>query len=357
LYLCKYTDNKKITLLIKKQNINIWIRYGYGIILGILLNFLLDVIFRLIYKEYSLFQPFQKYIVAIIITYVVSELFFWINRKFNRKFNWVENPLARFIGQFVINSLVAVVIVDGIRLTVALFSGFNSYIRQLDELIIIGYILVITIIYTIFELIIFLLYRWQHSLAEIERFKKENAEFRFEALRSQLNPHFLFNSLNTLSSLVYDNQEKAEQFIRELSDVYRYILENRDKDVVNLSNEIAFAEAYIRLLKVRFDSNLIVNIDNKLDTTNRNIAPLTLQLLIENAIKHNVVSKKHPLSINIIMSDNVIIIRNNIRLKSNKEYSSELGIKNIISRYGFLTEETVEVISTDSEFIVKIPLI
>jgi len=311
----------------------------------------------LIYKEYSLFQPLQKYIITIAITYAVFETLFWLNRKLNKLYNWEDKPITRFIGQFVINSLVAVVIVDGIRLTVALFSGFSGYIRQLDEFIIIGYVLLITTIYTILELIIFLLYRWRYSLAEIERFKKENAEFKFEALRSQLNPHFLFNSLNTLSSLVYDNQKKAEQFIRELSDVYRYILENRDNDIVILGNELAFAEAYIRLLKVRFDSNLIVVIQNNLHTNDRKIAPLTLQLLIENAIKHNVVSNKYPLTINILISDNLIVVKNNVKPKSIKEYSSELGIKNIISRYGFLTEETVEVISTDSEFIVKIPLI
>ena len=111
----------------------------------------------------------------------------------------------------------------------------------------------------------FLLNKWLFSLAELENFKKENAEIRFESLRSQLNPHFLFNSLNTLSSLIYENQKNAELFIRELSDVYRYILENSDKELVPLSKELDFAQSYIHLIQLRFDKNLIVITDLKID--------------------------------------------------------------------------------------------
>lgn len=286
-----------------RQNISNWIRFGYGIVLGILFNFFLDVIFGLIYKEYSLLQPIEKYIAAIVITYIVSETLFRVDPIIVRKFNWEERPTPRFIGQFIVNSIIAVVIVDGLRLLIALFFGFSGYIRQLDELIIIGYILLITLTYTVLDFIIFLVNRWTLSMSELERFKKENAEFRFEALQSQLNPHFLFNSLNTLSSLVYEDREQAGQYIRELSDVYRYILENRDNDIISLAHELAFAKAYIRLLKVRFGDNLDVQINNSIEPENKKIAPLTLQLLIENAIKHNVVSRKYPLTIDINFSE------------------------------------------------------
>ncbi len=340
-----------------KYNINRWLRYGYGLFLGIILNFILDVIFGLIYKQYSLFQPISNYIGTIAVTYAVFESLFWINKKLSSNYNWESKPILRFIGQLIINSVVTLVIVYGLRLIIALFFGFNDYISLFDELIIIGYIIFIILIYTTFGLILFLLNRWRNSLAELERFKKENAEFKFESLRSQLNPHFLFNSLNTLSSLVYENQDKAGLFIRELSDVYRYILENRDKELIVITKELDFANSFIELSKLRFDKNLEVIMVNENNNDDKKIAPLTLQLLVENAIKHNVISKKQPLTIRILISENTIEVRNNLQPKRTKEYSSELGLKNIISRYEFLTNRTVEVSHTDSEFSVKIPLI
>ncbi len=340
-----------------KQNINIWLRLGYGIILGILFNFLIDLIFRLIYTQYSLFQPLSKYIAAILITYIVFESLFWINNKLGSRIAWEKYPIFKFIGQVIIDTVVAVVIVNGLRTVIALFFGFNDYIRLQDEIILLSFIFVLAIASTTLELIIFLFNKWRYSIVELERFKKENAEFKFESLRSQLNPHFLFNSLNTLSSLVFEDQKKAEIFIRELSDVYRYILDNRDNELVSLNQEIDFANAYIKLLKVRFDRNIVVDVIKNNNHDIKKIAPLSIQLLIENAIKHNVISKKFPLSIIIQINANQVIVKNNIKLKQVKEHSSELGLVNIKSRYNFLTDQPVEVYNTGADFIVKIPLI
>jgi LytS/YehU family sensor histidine kinase len=231
------------------------------------------------------------------------------------------------------------------------------YISLLDEMILVGLILFSILIFTIVDLSIFLLRKWRFSLAELERFKKENAEFRFESLRSQVNPHFLFNSLNTLSSLVYEDQAKAEQFIRELSDVYRYILENRENEVIRLDKELAVAQSYIYLNRIRFGNNLQVKIDIPESSKSLLIAPFTLQLLIENSIKHNVISTKKPLSIMIGQEDNYLVVKNNMQKKEVKEYSSAMGLKNINSRYGFLTDRKVEINENENEFIVKIPLI
>ncbi len=232
------------------------------------------------------------------------------------------------------------------------------YISLFDELIFTGYILFIMFCATTVELVIIMLNKWRFSLAELERFKKENAEFRFESLRTQLNPHFLFNSFNTLSSLVYEDQDKAGVFIRELSDVYRYILDNRDKDLIKLSEELSFARSYIQLVQLRFDKNLNIEIISENQDDNKlHIAPLTLQLLLENVIKHNIISKKHPLFVKIIIENQTIEVRNNLQLKETREYSSEVGLKNISSRYNFLTERKVEIVETEDEFIVRIPLI
>jgi LytS/YehU family sensor histidine kinase len=204
---------------------------------------------------------------------------------------------------------------------------------------------------------VFLLEKWRFSLAELERFKKENAEFQFESLRSQVNPHFLFNSLNTLASLIYSDKEKAEIFIRELSDVYRYVLDNRGKEIVPFSRELEVARSYLYLLSLRFEQNMVVEWKIKPGTEKMMIAPLTLQLLIENAVKHNVISKKKPLTIQISAENSQLVVKNNLQRKEIKEYSSQLGLKNIQSRYAFLNSGEVEITETNSEFIVKVPLI
>ena len=336
---------------------SIWLRVGYGVFFGVIFNFILDLIYSLVYSQYSLFQPISHYLASISLTYLVFEILFLVNKRLGVKYSWETKPYLRFIIQFFINSFIAITIVESLRWGISFLFGSIYYIRLLDEMIIIGLISFILLTFTVLELSIYLLNSWRFSLAELERFKKENAEIRFESLRSQLNPHFLFNSLNTLSSLVYENQENAGLFIRELSDVYRYILENRDKDLIPISKELNFAQSYIHLIQLRFDRNLSVTNNTENAHKELRIAPLTLQLLIENAVKHNVISKKHPLWINIEINKDVLIVRNKLQLKESKEYSNEIGLKNIKSRYDFLTDRMVEVSQDSKEFIVKIPLI
>jgi len=332
-------------------------RWSYGIFLGMLLNFTLDVIFSLVYKNYKLFQPIEKYILAIFLTYIVFELLFFINNKLNSKYSWNTSPYLRFGLQLASNSFIAIIIVEGLIWGFVLLTQSIYYIRLLDELIIIGLIFFTVLTYTIIDLGLFLLVSWRYSLAELERFKKENAEIRFESLRSQLNPHFLFNSLNTLSALVYEDAEKAGLFIRELSDVYRHILENKDNEVIKLKKELDFAQSYIQLIKLRFGNNIIVDTDVSNTNDKFQIAPLTIQLLIENAVKHNIISRKQPLQINICIDGDTLIVKNKLQLKGSKEYSNQMGLKNIKSRYAFLTKREVEVLVDGKEFAVKIPLL
>lgn len=197
---------------------------------------------------------------------------------------------------------------------------------------------------------------------EAEQLKKQSIEARFDALRSQINPHFLFNSLNVLSSLVYRDPDTSARFIEQLSNVYRYLLYNQDQKLIPLREELEFINSYYYLLKMRFQEN--INIAHEIPETKKDyyIAPATLQLLIENAIKHNVVSKKNPLEIKIYIENgkpeiNKIVVENNLQPKPVQETSSKLGLKNIKSRYTFLAgREGVEVI-TQPNFVVKVPLI
>jgi len=341
----------------KYTSINTWVRLGYTLLPGILFKFILDVIFSLVYRNYSLIQPAIDYFISVISIFIVLETLIWYNRRLESRISWNEHIVKRFFIQFLSNASIAILIFGVLRWSSRYIQNDLYYIRLLDEVIINGLVIFVVFILAVINLSVFLMHKWRFSLAELERFKKENAEFRFESLRSQVNPHFLFNSLNTLSSLVYESQEKAEQFIRELSDVYRYVLENRENEMIPLDKEFTMAKSYIYLNQIRFGQNLKVNINTDGSMNQYMIPPLTLQLLIENAIKHNVISEKKPLTLNIDHKDDYLIVSNNLQKKESKEYSSQLGLKNIKSRYSFLTEKEVGIFEKEKEFSVKIPLL
>lgn len=198
---------------------------------------------------------------------------------------------------------------------------------------------------------------WRQAAINAEKLKTESIASRYESLKNQVNPHFLFNSLNALSNLVYEDQDMAVKFIRKLSEVYRYVLDTRDKEVVKLSDELTFLDSYIFLQKIRYEDNLNVNIDLPRNSEVV-IPPLSLQMLVENAIKHNIISEDDPLHINLFMEgDDYIVVKNNLQRKNIREDSSGIGLTNIKSRYEYLTQKAVEVLSNTHEFLVKIPVL
>lgn len=336
---------------------NNWIRWGSIILLALAFRFLLDVVYSLIYRQYPLVQPITVYLFAILLIGLALEFTYRVNRLYDRKITWQDNTKKRFFIQWLTGLGTGFFFIEGVRWIGLIGFLQVSYVRLLDEVIIMVFIFVVATSFVLIDLNLFLLEKWRFSLAELERFKKENAEFRFESLRSQLNPHFLFNSLNTLASLIYENTEKAEVFIRELADVYRYILEFREHELVKVNKELEMVRSYIYLVQLRFDQNLEMTVSIGEQSGERMIAPMTMQMLIENAIKHNIISKKKPLAIRIYDEENYLVVENNMQKKESKEYSSNVGLKNIQSRYGFLTDKRMEVIETEQLFKVKIPLI
>jgi two-component system, LytTR family, sensor kinase len=205
--------------------------------------------------------------------------------------------------------------------------------------------------------IVYFMNKLKKSQLEAEQLKKISIEAQFEALRNQINPHFLFNCFNVLSSLVYKDADTSSKFIAQLSNVYRYLLYNQEKKVVLLKDELGFIESYLFLLKIRFGENIVI--ENKIDRESEDqyVAPAVLQMLIENAIKHNVVSRKNPLRIRIFSRTGFIVIANNLQEKETKEESTQVGLQNIQSRYEFLSDEKVKIEKTELEFKVSIPLL
>ena len=185
--------------------------------------------------------------------------------------------------------------------------------------------------------------------------KREQLALQYETLKNQINPHFLFNSLNAVTSLISTDPDKAILFVKKLSEVLRYVLEQKDHELITLDDELQFLEAFIFLQKIRFGDNLTVNI-NVLDR-NYYIVPLALQMLIENAIKHNVISKQFPLTIDIsIKNENYLVVSNKLKRKPVLN-SSHIGLDNIRSQYSFFSSDPVIVAESETEFRVELPLI
>jgi len=188
--------------------------------------------------------------------------------------------------------------------------------------------------------------------------QKENLQSQFEVLKQQVNPHFLFNSLNVLTSLIKVDPDLAEKFTERLSKVYRHVLENKDKDVIALSTEMEFLRAYVFLIDIRFANKVFVDIRFNEKDVEAYVVPLALQLLIENAIKHNTFSKKNPLKIELFIDKkNYLNIINNLQNRETQMSSTGVGLVNISKRYSLLTEKEPVFEMTDNEFIAKIPLI
>lgn len=197
----------------------------------------------------------------------------------------------------------------------------------------------------------------QESKVKEQKIIAGTASAKFETLKNQIDPHFLFNSLNVLSSLIEENSENAQRFTTSLSKVYRYVLEQKDKDLVPVEEELAFAKTYMNLLQMRFENSLtyevlIENVDSE-----AKVVPLSLQLLLENAVKHNIISEQRPLHIQIYIENNALVIQNNFQKKAVLQDGQGVGIQNIISRYHIVTDRKVAIEQNEHTFTVKLPIL
>ncbi len=217
--------------------------------------------------------------------------------------------------------------------------------------------------YFIFFLIMAIIYaqsffkEWRNQVIQKEKLAQEAITLQLQVMQNQVNPHFLFNSLNTLGSLIDIDKEKAKQFTRELSQFYRELLHFKDKELVSVSDEINFVRKYIYLQKIRFADNFDVQI--RLDSKNGGeVIPMSVQMMVENAVKHNVISKEQPLKISIYQpNDTEIVVENNYQPKENIEGSNKIGLENLRQRYLFLTNKELRIEKTDATFRVTFPIV
>ena len=205
--------------------------------------------------------------------------------------------------------------------------------------------------------IIYSIHKKQESKVKEQKIIAGTASAKFETLKNQIDPHFLFNSLNVLSSLIEENPENAQRFTTSLSKVYRYVLEQKDKDLVSIEEELAFAKTYMNLLQMRFENSLTYEVIIDTIQPEAKVVPLSLQLLLENAVKHNVISEQKPLHIKIYIDNDVLVIQNNYQKKSVLQDGQGVGIQNIISRYDIITDRKVTIEQNENTYTVKLPIL
>lgn len=200
------------------------------------------------------------------------------------------------------------------------------------------------------------LVEWKQAAIKSEKMENERLAGKYQGLKDQLNPHFLFNSLNVLSNLVYEDPNQANAFIEKLAHIYRYVLEVQNEEIVSLDQELEFAKSYFELQSLRFGDkfNFSIEVDSGSDL---GLPPLTLQLLLENALKHNRLTTAEPLSIFVIQDGNMLTVRNNLQRRTTSAEGAGIGLVNINERYGYLTDQSVEVSQTAQFFDVRVPLL
>ncbi len=198
---------------------------------------------------------------------------------------------------------------------------------------------------------------WQEGKVKEQKIIAGAASAKFDALKNQLDPHFLFNSLNVLSSLIDEDPRQAQKFTTSLSKVYRYVLEQKNKDLVSIDEELEFARTYVQLLKMRFEDSIVFDIPMTSKHPEARIVPLSLQLLLENAVKHNIVTSAKPLRITVSEGEGRLIVSNNLQEKEVLKKGSGVGLRNIQQRYHILSDKTVDIQKTKEAFSVSLPIL
>lgn len=235
----------------------------------------------------------------------------------------------------------------------------GGYELEVDKLLwAIGVVMILTFIATLSWYTSYTYKQWKVSLEEKEKLQKENLQTEFESLKSQVNPHFLFNSLNSLSTLIDEDPLKAEKFLDEMSKVYRYLLKNNEDGLTTVASELQFMRSYYHLLKTRYNDGIDMQIEVQDSFMNYLIPPLTLQLLVENAVKHNNILKESPLQILIRTTETGrLLVTNNLQKKTLKVNSTRVGLNNIKNKYKILNQPEVIIREEERDFSVIVPLI
>lgn len=277
----------------------------------------------------------------------------------NIRYSWENSPNKRLwfgaVGAFVLT----IITFGLLRFLIYYYytgESFSVFIsKETPDSYIIA--LVITLVASLFIHAFYFYRALQKREVKEQKIIARTASASFDALKNQLDPHFLFNSLNVLTSLIEEDPHQAQKFTTSLSKVYRYVLEQKNKDLVTVDEELDFARTYVRLLKMRFEDSIVFDIPEKASNPESKIVPLSLQLLLENAVKHNVVTASRPLHIKVFEDNGMLTVSNNLQAKEVVKKSSGVGLQNIKQRYSILTDRAMHISKTDTDFSVHLPML
>jgi two-component system LytT family sensor kinase len=337
-------------------------QFKEGVIVCLKMTLIFALLFTLINQNFSLKAIGYTLLISAMYSFGLGFTQGIINDSLSNKWDWIEHTNTRIwagIVTTVLYTVPAVLLIDYVNFIV--ISGHNidrffsgRYLWQHVFYVILSFGISAFIHARGFMI------QWKNAVKQ-ESTKQEivakTETAKFESLKNQLDPHFLFNSLNVLTSLIGENPQKAERFTTKLSKVYRYVLEQRNKDLVPIEEELKFAKTYMELLGMRFEEAVQFNIPDGISNNELKIVPLSLQLLLENAVKHNVVSASKPLTIHIYEEGSYLIIANNVNPKEAIGKSTKIGLQNIADRYGLITDKGVKIENNNKIFRVSLPLL
>ena len=295
------------------------------------------------------------YAIALILTIVNFNYETYISKKYS----WEINPKKRLLlGS--LGSIAITVFAYGLIRMLLIVGYYNrsfEYFFQNEERSTYLIFILVAIIISLFIHSFYFYKALQEKKVKEQKIIAGTASAKFDALKNQLDPHFLFNSLNVLTSLIDEDPHQAQKFTTSLSKVYRYVLEQKNKDLVSVDEELQFAKTYVRLLKMRFEDSIILDIPENIRNPEAKIVPLSLQLLLENAVKHNVVNSAKPLHIRIYEEDGLLKVTNNLQEKQVVKKSSGVGLQNIRQRYALLSKREMVIDKTNKDFTVHLPML
>lgn len=308
----------------------------------------------------SFVETIAAYVWCFFISALVGLFLYQLSLWLNRYLTWNNFPV-RFIIGYIVHTVFAIAagaifIYLYTWLSGPLWDGFSLANKDIYW----KFSILMIVILFVYNVIYALLFSYeQYEIVQIENLQnnRRQLELQFEALKSQISPHYLFNSLNTISSLLYNDPQSAEQFIRRLAQTYEYILSTQQKEYVSVREEVEFVKSYYYLLRIRFQQLLTLEINLPNNVMNTRIPPLTLQMLVENAVKHNAIQPDQPLFIYISALDNTYLKIANTKSKNTIQPTSfKVGLENIKQRYLYLTSKKIQV-TNDAQFIVSLPVI
>lgn len=304
----------------------------------------------------NFWSQYATTIVFTVVLYLVNSIWFYIVLKIFNHHIYTSgrmaiaiagNILISFIGVFIARSIVLIGFYDKTLDGFMASEGIENYRQS---------VIIAVVVAVVFYIIHYYNNRQKKEIKE-QKIIAGAASAKFDALKNQLDPHFLFNSLNVLNSLIEENPKQAQKFTTSLSKVYRYVLEQKNKDLIDVDEELEFARTYVQLLKMRFENSIVFEILEKSGNPEAKIVPLSLQLLLENAVKHNVATESKPLNIKVYDDNGSLVVSNNLQQKKTLKKSTGFGLRNIEQRYGILTDRKVHIEKSETDFSVRLPML